>query len=146
MRAILSFFLLALFLNPLMAKEEKTSAKEPGIYIKTDQGMTRLLPNIVFNEKGVLFIEMNDPPHFLIRDFQSIILSGKYDFKVLTVNPMLHLQASPLGKQRFLFGKDVSIEIKQTSTDLHTVKWKGLVGRGYYSLWINENAWDFILD
>ena len=29
---------------------------------------------------------------------------------------------------------------------MYIIKPKGLLGRGYYSIWINDTAWDFMLD
>jgi hypothetical protein len=62
------------------------------------------------------------------------------------MNPLLFIQQSPLGKARFVFGKDVGIEIKKKGDDLYTVKPKELMGRGYFSLWIDDGAWDFIVE
>jgi hypothetical protein len=131
---------------PVHAKDDKINPKEPGVYIKTNQGLKRLLPNIVFDEEGHIYIEANNPTHFLLKDVEYFVFFGKYDFKVLTINEMRFVGPSPLGKPRFIFGKDVDFDIKQIGTDLFTVKPKGLFGRGYFSLWINETAWDFILD
>jgi hypothetical protein len=62
------------------------------------------------------------------------------------MNPLLFIQQSPLGKARFMFGKDVGIEIKKKGDDLYTAKPKELMGRGYFSLWIDDSAWDFIVE
>jgi hypothetical protein len=135
---------------PLYANDDKIDPKEPGVYIKTNQGLQGLLPNIVFNERGLVYIKSNNPAHFLLEDAEYFVFFGKYDFKFLTINPMLSSEPSSLGKARFIFGKDVDFDIKQIGVDLYTVKPKGLfgrgLGRGYFSLWINDTAWDFILD
>ena len=133
--------------SSLFAKEDKINPKEIGVYIKTDKGLKRLFPNIVFNdENGILFVAYNNPAHFLLKDIEYFVFFGKYNFQYLTLNPMVFFQNSVLGKQTFMFGKDIDFELKQIGTDLHTVKSKGLLGRGYYSLWIEDAAWDFILD
>jgi hypothetical protein len=130
------------------AKDDKISPKEPGAYVKTSNGLKRLLPNVVFisEEGGVYYIESNNPPHFLLKDFEYFVLFGKYDFQYFTLNPLVPFRASPLGKLSFMFGKNADVDSKQIGTDLYTFKPKGLLGRGYYSLWINDTAWDFILD
>ena len=154
---------MALFLilaaGPLYAKDPKPargsqpvpvktvpSIKEHGAYVKLTKGYVRLLPNIVFDEKGVFFIESNSPPHFFLKDMESLIVYGEHDWSVLTVNPMGFYQPSPLGKLRFAFGKEVAIDAKRQGKDMYILKPKGLLGRGYYSIWINDTAWDFILD
>ncbi len=130
----------------LYSKDAKIAPKETGVYVKTNTGLKRILPNIVFDAKGVLYIESNNPAHFLLRDVEHFVIYGKYSLDVLTLNPMTFLGPSPLGKQRFLFGKNVDFELKKIGNDLYTVKPKGLIGRGYYSIWINDTAWDFVLD
>ena len=146
-RVLICIFLILMIGSSVYAKDDKINPKEPGVYIKTDKGLNRLLPNIVFNnENGVYLVESNNPAHFLLKDIQYFVFFGKYDFKVLTLNPMVFFQASPLGKPAFMFGKNIDFEMKQIGTDLHTTKPKGLLGRGYYSLWIEDSAWDFILD
>ena len=55
-------------------------------------------------------------------------------------------QPSSLGKLRFAFGKPIDIDVKQQGKDMYIIKPKGLLARGYYSIWINDTAWDFILD
>jgi len=129
------------------AKNEKVATpKEYGAYIKTSKGLIRLLPNIVFDEDGVIFVESNNPAHFFLKDFQYFVLYGKYEMSVLTVNPMGFYQSSALGKPRFAFGKDIEIDVKPQGKDMYIIKPKGLLGRGYYSIWINDTAWDFMLD
>ena len=128
------------------SKDDFTKPKEFGVYVKTEKGLKRLVPNIVFDEKGLLYIEMNNPPRFLLKDVQFFVIYGKYDTKVLTMNPMLFFQPSPLGKQRYVFGKDIAFDMKKKSDDLYVVKSKELLGRGYTSLWINDSVWDFIIE
>ncbi len=131
----------------LFGQDSKIPApKEIGVYVKTNKGLTRILPNIVFDQQGIFFIESNNPAHFLLKDVEYFVLYGKYSLDVLTLNSMTFIGPSPLGKQRFLFGKNVDFELKTRGSDLYSVKPKGLLGRGYYSLWINDTAWDFLLD
>ena len=145
-RVLICFFLIIIISAPLYAKDDKINPKEPGVYIITDKGLQRLLPNIVFDEQNLIFVESNNPPHFFLKDTNYFIVFGKYDMSVLTLNPMLFAGLSSLGKPRFIFGKNATIETKKIGTDLYSVKPKGLLGRGYYGLWINDTAWDFILD
>jgi len=133
--------------NSVFAKDDKISPKETGVYVKTEKSLKRLIPNIVLvNDDGIFYTESNNPAHFLLKDIEYFVFSGKYDFQYLTLNPMVFLDATPLGKARFMFGKDIDFEMKQIGPDLYTIKPKGLLGRGYHSLWINDSAWDFILD
>ncbi len=131
---------------PLYGKDDKINPKETGVYVKTNKGLQRVLPNIVFDVQGVLYIESNDPARFLLRDVEYFVIYGKYNIDVLTLNPMVFLGPSPLGKQRFIFGKNVDFELKKRGDNLYSVKPKGLIGRGYFSLWINDTAWDLVLD
>ena len=130
----------------LHGKDDFTKPKEFGVYVKTEKALKRLMPNIVFDEKGLLYIEMNNPPRFLLKDIEFFVIYGKYDMKVLTMNPMLFFQPSPLGKQRYVFGKEIAFDLKKRSDDLYVVKSKELLGRGYTSIWINDSAWDFIIE
>ena len=144
-------FVCALFIfmvcGAVHGKDDKINPKEPGVYVKTDTGLKRLLPNVVFgSDDGIIYVEYNNPAHFLLKEVEYFVFYGKYDFRYLTLNPMVFYQVSSLGKQSFMFGKDTELEIKQIGKDLSSVKAKGLLGRGYYSLWINDTAWDFVLD
>ena len=130
----------------LHAKEDVATPKEYGVYVKTPKTLKRLLPNIVFDEKGVLYIESNNPQRFPLAEVQQFIIYGKYDTKYLTLNPMLFVTETPLHKSRFLFGKDIQLEVTKKSDTLYTAKPKSLFGRGYYSLWINDTAWDFVIE
>ena len=141
--AVLAFTLGAVALH---AKEDVATPKEYGVYIKTPKTLKRLLPNIVFDEKGVLYIESNNPQRFSLADVQQFVIYGKYEIKYLTLNPMLFVSETALHKSRFLFGKDIALEVVRKSDVLYTVKPKGLFGRGYYSLWINDTAWDFVIE
>jgi hypothetical protein len=146
-RSVLLFLLLlALVASPLYGKEEKVQPKEYGIYLKTSQSLIRLLPNIVFNEQNVLYVESNKPQQFLLKDVQYFVVYGKYDISVLTINPMLFFQASSLGKPRFMLGKEIAIDVKNIGGDLYTVKPKALLGKGYYCLWVEDQVWDFVIE
>jgi hypothetical protein len=147
-RSILFFLLFAaLIAGPVQGKEEKIQQpKEYGVYLKTAQSLVRLLPNILFNEQGVLYIESNKPHQFLLKDVQYFVVHGKYDINVLTINPMLFFQASSLGKPRFMIGKEIAIDVKNAGADLYTVRPKALLGRGYYCLWIEDQVWDFVIE
>lgn len=120
--------------------------KEFGVYVKLNKGHVRLLPNIVFEEESVFFIESNDPAHYFLKDVEYFVLYGPHDMSVLTVNPMGFFKPSSLGKPRFAFGKDIAVDLKEQRKDMYIIKPKGLLGRGYYSIWINDTAWDFVLD
>jgi len=128
------------------AKDDVTPPKEYGVYIKGPKGLKRLLPNIVFDEKGVLYIESNNPQRFPLAEVEQFIIYGKYDTKYLTLNPMLFVSETALHKSRFLFGKEIQLEVAKKSDVLSAAKPKGLLGRGYYSLWINDTAWDFVVE
>ena len=128
------------------AKEDVATPKEPGVYVQTAKVQKRLLPNIVFEEQGVIYLESNNPQRFPLGEMKSFVLYGKYDMQYLTLNPLMFLTQSPVGKQRYAFGKDVEIEVTKKSDLLYVVKPKGLFGRGYYTLWINDSAWDFVIE
>lgn len=146
--AIFLFVFIVLDTFPLFAKEEKViKPKEFGVYIKTKTNLIRLLPNLVLEEKGIYFIESNNPQSFPLKDIQYFIIYGQYEMDVLTFNPLLFFYTSPLGKSRYIFGKDIEITVKkQNIPHLYTVKPKGLLGRGYFCIWINDSAWDFIIE
>jgi hypothetical protein len=128
------------------AKEDVVAPKEYGVYMKTQKTQKRLMPNIVFDEKGLLYIESNSPQRFPLADVGGFIIFGKYEMKFLTLNPLLFVSESSLGKSRFIIGKDIEIEVAKKSDLLYTVTPKGLFGRGYYGLWINDTVWDFIVE
>jgi len=144
---ILAFALLISLLNiPLYAKDDKVQPKEFGVYIKTQKSLVRLIPNVVFDERGVFFIESNNPARFVLKDIEHFVIYGKYDMSILTLNALLFFNPSPLGKARYIFGKDIEINVKKQGTDLYSIKQKGLLSRGYYCLWINDSAWDFVIE
>ena len=145
-KVLICIFLILMIGSSVYAKDDKINPKEPGVYIKTDKGLKRLLPNIVQNEEEMIYIESNNPAHFLLKDVEYFVFFGAYDFKFLTLNPMTFFQASPLGKPAFIFGREITMDMKQIGADLYTFKPKKLLGRGYYSLWIEDSAWDFMLD
>ena len=65
----------------LYSKDDFAKPKEFGIYVKTEKGLTRLTPNIVFDEKGLLYIEMNNPPRFLLKNVEFFVnFRGDYRF------------------------------------------------------------------
>jgi len=132
--------------SPLYGKNDKINPREPGVYIKTDKSLTRLLPNMVFDEQGLLFIESNNPGRFFLKNIQYFIVFGKYDVDVLTFNPLLFLKPSPLGKPQFVFGKNTEIDVISKGNDLYIVKPKALMARGYYCLWIEDTVWDFLIE
>lgn len=145
---LIGFFVLFAFLTAGLCygQSDSVTPKEFGVYLKTKKTLHRLLPNIVFDQEGVLFVEFNNPSHFLLRDVEHFVVYGNYDMKVLTLNPMVPLEQTPLGKMRFMFGKDEVIDVKARGKDLYIIKPKGLMGRGYFSLWINDTAWDFVIE
>jgi hypothetical protein len=145
-KVFICILLILMIGSSVFAKDDKINPKETGVYVKTDKSLKRLLPNIVSDNEGVYRVESNNPAHFLLKDVEYFVFFGKYDFQFLTLNPMSLFEVSPLGKQAFIFGRNIDIELKQIGTDLYTVKAKRLLGRGYYSLWINTSAWDFTLD
>lgn len=151
-RFFLAFLLLVFFMTMtgqgVYAREEVVQKpKEYGVYIKTRNSTVRLTPNIVFDDGGLIFVESNNPQTFALKDIQYFIIYGHYDMNVLTFNPMLFYQASSLGKPRFVFGKDIEIVVKKQKVEhLYTVRPKGLFSRGYFSLWINDTAWDFVIE
>ncbi len=128
------------------AKDDVVTPKEYGVYVKTEKQTKRILPNVVFEDEEIFYVESNNPQRFELKDVQYFVIYGKYDVQYLTLNHLLFFQQSPLGKARFLFGQDVEIDVKKKSDSLYVVKPKGLFGRGYYSLWINDSAWDFIVE
>lgn len=132
--------------SPLYGKNEKIKPKESGVYIKTEKSLIRLLPNMVFDEKGLVFIESNKPGRFFLKNIEYFIILGKYNMEVLTLNPLLFYKLSPLGKPQFVFGKNVEIDVTSKDNDLYIVKPKELMARGYYCLWIEDSVWDFIIE
>lgn len=120
--------------------------KEFGVYVKTGKTLKRLLPNIVFEEEQFVFVESNNPARFPLKDVSYFVIHGDYDMQFLTLNPLLFARESPVGKSRFVFGKDVEMTVTKKGEKFFVVKPKGLLGRGYYCIWINDTAWDFIVE
>jgi hypothetical protein len=143
---LLFVLLMSMVAAPLFAKEERLNPKEYGVYVKTPKGLIRLLPNVVFDEGGLYYVESNNPAHFLLKDVEYFVIFGKQNMDVFTFNPLVFFQPSSLGKLRHIFGQNVDTEIKKRGNDLYSIKPKGLLGRGYYALWIEDSAWDFIID
>lgn len=142
------FILCVVFLAGTLhaSKDDVVTPKEYGVYVKTVKHTKRILPNIVFENDTVFYVESNNPQHFELKEVQYFIIYGKYSTEFLTLNNLLFFEQSPLGKARFLFGKDMEVDVTKKSDTLHVVKPKGLFGRGYYCLWINDTAWDFIIE
>ncbi|MEN6615646.1 MAG: hypothetical protein ABFD12_03750 [Syntrophorhabdus sp.] len=127
------------------AAKAVASPKENGAYIKTNKGYVRLMPNIVFDENEIFFIEPNNPTNFFLKDVEYFVIVGPHDIAVLTINPMGMIPPSKLGKMRAAFGKAVNFDLKQQG-NMYIIRPKELLARGYYSLWINDTAWDFLLN
>ena len=146
-RILISLVIALTFTLPLYGKDERVpTPKEFGVYIKTAGGTKRLLPNVVFDDKGMLFIESNRPQRFMLKDLDYFIVYGSHNIEVLTINPLLFLQASGVGKPRYIFGKNVEFTVQNKGNNLFVVKPKGLLGRGYFCLWIEDSAWDFVVE
>ena len=143
---LISVLLIALFSIPLYAKDDNVQPKEYGVYVKTQKSLVRLMPNMVYDERGVFYVESNNPARFVLKDIEYFIIYGQYEMNVLTFNSLLFFKPSPLGKQRYIFGKDIDITTKKQGTDLFSIKQKGLLSRGYYCFWINDTVWDFIIE
>ncbi|MCX8022662.1 MAG: hypothetical protein N2745_07820 [Syntrophorhabdaceae bacterium] len=144
---ITSLFTL-LFIIPLFTPNTSgmsVKPKEPGMYIMTEKSLVRLMPNILFNDQGLLYVEMNKPPVFMLKDVKYFVAYGKYDMRVYTINPLVYYTTSPLGKQRFILDKDLDITIENMGDDLYIIKLKSLLGRGYYCIWIEDQVWDFMI-
>ncbi|MDR2017503.1 MAG: hypothetical protein LBQ00_01265 [Syntrophobacterales bacterium] len=132
---------------PLYGKDDKiVTPKEFGTYIQTTGGLKRIVPNIVQDQNGMLFVESNKPAVYALKDFEYFVLYGPQNMEVLTLNPLLFLQASPLGKPQYMFGKNIEFTTQKKGNNLYTVKPKGLMGRGYFCLWIEDAAWDFVIE
>jgi hypothetical protein len=146
-RLLMGVLIVTIFASPLFGKDIKIpTPKEFGVYIKTDAGLKKILPNVVFDQEGMIFIESNTPPRFALKDVEQFVIYGTHNMDVLTLNPLLFVQASPLGKTRFMFGKNIDLTVQKKGTNLYSAKPKGLLGRGYYCLWIEDTAWDFVIE
>jgi hypothetical protein len=155
MRSVRSYFLggaiaiaLAFFVaGPARAAGENVpTPKEYGVYAKTDKGLKRILPNTVSDDEGIYYIEPNKPQSFPLSSVEYFIIFGQYQIQYLTLNPMKPLRMSPLGILRMMFAKDIEITVTKKGETLYTAKPKNLFGRGYYALWIDDTAWDFIIE
>lgn len=149
MKKVLLFLLpwaLLLFTAEILLSAGDNLPKDFGVYIKTDKGFKRLTPNMVLEEGGIYFIEPLNPPRFLLREVEYFVVSGTYNIQFLTINPMVPWQKSFIGRERFMFGKELPLEIRKAGEKTYVVKQKGLIARGYYAIWIEETAWDFILE
>lgn len=132
---------------PLYAKDDLViRPAAPGVYIKAGKTLARLIPNIVFDEQGLLYVESNNPPRFLLKNIEYFVFYGQYNIKYLTLNPLVFYRMSPVGKSRFKIGKDIEIDIKKTGEEVYVVRPKTLLGRGYHALWIEDTVWDFIIE
>lgn len=145
-RVLITLLVFFFFAAAVHGKDDFAQPKEFGVYIKTNQGFKRILPNMVFDEGGLLYIEMNNPAHFPLKDVESLVIYGKYDVSLFTLNPLLFFKPSPVGKHRYIFGKEITCDVKKKANDLFVVKPKELLGRGYMAIWINDTAWDFIIE
>jgi hypothetical protein len=144
---ILILAVLSLLCTPAFAaKEDQETPKEFGLYAKTTKGLHRITPNIIFDQDGVLYIESNEPQRFPLNAIQHFVIYGKQDITYLTLNPLLFFQQSPLGRTRFVLGKDIPIETKKIGELMYSIKPKSLFGRGYYCFWLEDLVWDFIVE
>jgi hypothetical protein len=145
---ILTGVIITLFVAlPLFGKDDKIATpKEFGAYVKTTGGLKRLLPNVVQEENGMLFVESNSPPRYALKDVEYFIIYGTHNMDVLTLNPLVFARASALGKARYIFGKNIEFALQKRGNNQFVIKPKGLLGRGYFSLWIEDTAWDFIIE
>lgn len=135
-----------LFTAVLAAKRDQELPNEFGLYARTNKGLQRIVPNIIFDNEGVLYIESNEPQHFSLNSLEHFLIYGKKDVTYLTLNPLLFYQQSPLGRTRFVLGKEIPIDIKKVGEAVYSMKPRGLFGRGYYSFWLDDLVWDFIVE
>jgi hypothetical protein len=143
---ILILAVLALGSSGYAASDDVSVPKEYGVYAKTEKGLTRIISNIVHDEQRVLYVERTKPAIFPLNAVQYFIIYGKHDMQYLTLNNLKELPPTNLGIQRYMLGLEIDLEVRKKSDILYTVKPKGLFGRGYYALWINDAAWDFIIE
>ena len=133
------------FAGPLYAeKDDAPTPKEWGVYVKTESKLVRILTNVVFDAR-IPYLESNHPARFPLKDIKYFVMYGKRQMQYLTLNNLVFINET-LGKPRFMFGREVETEVKSRGNFLYTVRPKGLFGRGYYALWINDSAWDFIVE
>lgn len=130
----------------LAAKQDQEVPKEFGFYAKTTKGLNRITPNIIFDQDGILYIESNEPQRFPLNAIQHFVIYGKQDITYLTLNPLLFFEQSPVGRTRFVLGKDIPIDTKRLGESMYSIKPQGLFGRGYYCFWLEDVVWDFIIE
>jgi hypothetical protein len=135
-----------LFVCPAFAAKDASTPDEYGVYAKTDKGLVRIVTSVVFDDETVLYIESNKPTRFHLNAVEYFVIYGKHDMQYLTLNNLKPFQIGPLGIPRYMLGPDIPVTVQKKSDLLYTVRPKGLFGRGYYALWINDSAWDFIID
>jgi hypothetical protein len=118
----------------VIAKNEKVATpKEYGAYIKTNKGLIRLLPNIVFDEDGVIFVESNNPAHFLLKDSSTSYSTEVRDERAHR-EPHGILSAVGPRQTAFRLRQGHRIDVRPQGKDMYIIKPKGLLGRGYYSI------------
>lgn len=144
--AIILALIAVLCAPAIAAKRDRELPKEFGFYAKTGNGLQRITPNILFDENGVLYVESNGPQRFTLSGIQCFLIYGRKDLTYLTLNPMLFFQQPLIGRMRFILGKEIPIETKKIGETLYAVKPIGLFGRGYYSFWLDDAVWDFIIE
>jgi hypothetical protein len=144
--AVITALILLIALPVWAAGDIIPTPKEYGVYAKTDKGLKRILPNIVSNDKGIYYLEPNKPQSFALGSIEYFVVFGNYQTQYLTLNPLKPYQMSPVGIPRLMFGKDVETTVTKRGDNLLTTKPKGLFGRGYYALWIEDTAWDFVIE
>jgi len=147
-RSILISALVALALGGSghAASEDVPVPKEYGIYAKTDKGLTRIISNIVYEDQRILYLERSNPISFPLNSVRYFVIYGKHEMQYLTLNNLKPFQMTNFGVRRYMLGLDVGLDVRKISDILYTAKPKGLFGRGYYSLWINDTAWDFVIE
>ena len=149
---ILAAIVMAVILSAASAPSAAVTAdsfitpKEFGVYAKTDKGLKRILPNIVSDDDGVYYLEPNKPQAFTLGSIEYFVVFGVYQIQYLTLNPLKPFRPSPLGIVRVMFGKEEEVTVTKKGDNLFMVKPKGLFGRGYYALWIEDTAWDFVVE
>ncbi len=141
--AIMTFFLV----GPTAAATDTFPApKEFGVYAKMDKALKRIMPNTVSDEENVFYMERNTPQVFPLGSVEYFVIFGDYQMEYLTLNPLKLYRMSALGIPRMMFGKDIDVTVTKKGNNLYMVKPKGLFGRGYYAFWINDTAWDFVIE
>ena len=94
--------------------------KEFGVYVKTSKKLVRIMPNIVFDQESMLYIERPTTlPISPLKDIRYFIIYGKYNMQVELdrANALLFADQSPLGMARFIFGKEADVDVKKVGED-----------------------------